>query len=62
MRIATAKQIPPIIRKQIWTQGQGVDNRFWIPCYDATNDKPIEGLSITFDKKLHRHSNGELVK
>ena len=26
-------------RKQIWSQGQGTDNRHWIPMYDEMNDK-----------------------
>ena len=30
-------------RKQIWTQGQGIDNRHWIPSYDDVNDK-LENL------------------
>ena len=28
-----------LMRKQIWTQGQGVDNRYWIPGYDDVSDK-----------------------
>lgn len=51
---------PTIIRKQIWTQGQGVDNRFWIPSYDATNDKLISALHIQFDSSYTVVSNGEL--
>jgi aminopeptidase N len=30
-----------IERKQIWTQGQGIDNRHWLPLVDAKNDKLI---------------------
>src|ERR1700722_20173917 len=26
------------IKKQIWTQGQGVDNRYWIPSYDDMDE------------------------
>lgn len=48
-------------RKQIWTQGQGVDNRFWIPGYDDVNDKLITALNITFNKKYEVISNGTLV-
>jgi len=53
---------PTIIRKQIWTQGQGTDNRFWIPSYDGLNDKLITALNITFNDKYTVVSNGELSK
>lgn len=49
-----------VIRKQIWTQGQGTDNRFWIPSYDGTNDKLITALNITFDSAYTVISNGAL--
>ena len=52
---------PDRIRKQIWTQGEGTDNRFWIPSYDGVNDKLITELNITFDKKYQVISNGDLV-
>lgn len=51
---------PTIIRKQIWTQGQGVDNRFWIPSYDGVNDKLLTVLHITFDSTYTVVSNGNL--
>lgn len=47
-------------RKQIWTQGQGIDNRHWIPCYDDVNDKMITETVITFDSAYTVISNGEL--
>ncbi|HLP20692.1 MAG TPA: M1 family metallopeptidase [Chitinophagales bacterium] len=47
-------------RKQIWTQGQGVDNRFWIPVYDDVNDKMITETTITFDSLYTVISNGVL--
>ncbi len=48
------------VRKQIWTQGQGTDNRYWIPCYDEPNDKTVTETIITFDKKYQVLSNGVL--
>ncbi|HNE46322.1 MAG TPA: M1 family metallopeptidase [Chitinophagales bacterium] len=51
---------PTIIRKQIWTQGQGVDNRFWIPSYDGVNDKLLTMMHITFDSTYTVVSNGNL--
>lgn len=47
-------------RKQIWTQGQGIDNRHWIPCYDDVNDKMITETTITFDSSYTVVSNGLL--
>ncbi len=48
-------------RKQIWTQGQGIDNRYWIPMYDDANDKMITEVIIEFDKKYEVLSNGTLI-
>ena len=48
-----------ISRKQIWTQGQGIDNRHWIPCYDELNDKLTTETIITFDSKYKVLSNGK---
>ena len=45
-------------RKQIWSQGQGIDNRNWIPMYDEMNDKIISELIVTFDKEYKVISNG----
>lgn len=46
------------IRRQVWTQGQGIDNRHWIPMYDDANDKFITETVVTFDKKYKVLSNG----
>lgn len=48
-------------RKQIWTQGQAFDNRYWCPMYDYPNDKMITETSITFDKDYQVLSNGLLL-
>ncbi len=53
---------PTRIRKQIWTQGQGVDNRFWFPCYDTPNDKLVTSLEVTFDEAYTVISNGYLAE
>jgi len=49
-------------RKQIWTQGQGINNRHWIPMYDEKNDKVISETIIEFDEGYEVLSNGELLK
>ena len=48
------------LRKQIWTQGQGIDNRHWIPGFDGVTDKLITETNITFDSKYEVVSNGAL--
>lgn len=45
-------------RKQIWTQGQGIDNRNWFPCYDTPNDKLITEVYVKFNKDYKVLSNG----
>ncbi len=48
-------------RKQIWSQGQGVDNRYWFPCYDEQNDKLTTETIITFDRAYQVLSNGTRI-
>ncbi len=48
-------------RKQIWSQGQGIDNRCWIPMYDEMNDKMTTELWVTFDKDYQVLSNGARI-
>lgn len=50
-----------ISRKQIWTQGQSTDHRYWIPMYDGLNDKVTTEMKITFDNAYQVLSNGNLV-
>jgi aminopeptidase N len=47
--------------KQIWTQGQGIDHRHWIPHVDSQNDKLVTSLTIYFDEDYEVISNGILV-
>lgn len=49
-------------RKQIWTQGQGIDNRHWIPMYDEKNDKLTTEMIIEFDEGYEVLSNGKKLK
>jgi aminopeptidase N len=51
----------PKVRRQIWTQGQGTDNRFWLPMYDEMNDKIKTRLRIYFDSAYTVLSNGVLI-
>lgn len=49
-------------RKQIWTQGQGIDNRHWLPMYDEMNDKLISEMIVHFDGQYKVLSNGEKLR
>ncbi|NBU03526.1 MAG: M1 family peptidase [Bacteroidetes bacterium] len=49
-----------MIREQIWTQGQGIDNRHWIPMIDDRGDKYITETVVTHDSKHQVLSNGAL--
>lgn len=49
------------IRKQIWTQGQDIEHRHWIPMYDAQNDKMLTEMIITFDPAYTVISNGKKI-
>lgn len=61
-KLPPAAEPAEMTRKQIWTQGQGIDNRHWIPMIDAMSDKFITDLSITFDKNYQVLANGNLKK
>jgi aminopeptidase N len=45
---------------QVWTQGEGEDNRYWFPCYDYPNDKQTTEMVIRVDSKYQTLSNGLL--
>jgi aminopeptidase N len=49
-------------REQIWTQGQGIDNRYWIPSFDDVSDKLTTETFITFENGYEVISNGELIE
>jgi aminopeptidase N len=48
-------------RKQIWSQGQGIDNRYWIPMYDEMNDKVISEIIVNMPEPYKVLSNGNLL-
>ncbi len=48
-------------QKQIWTQGEEVDNRYWVPGYDDPSDKLITEMQVTVDKEFKLLSNGKLL-
>ncbi|MCI0341790.1 MAG: HEAT repeat domain-containing protein [Planctomycetales bacterium] len=44
---------------QVWSQGQGEDNRHWIPCYDLPDDRLTTEIRATVPAGLAFVSNGE---
>jgi aminopeptidase N len=48
-------------RKQMWSQGEGIDNRYWIPLYDEMNDKVQSEMTVHYDSGYQVLSNGKLV-
>lgn len=48
-------------RKQIWTQGQGLDNRHWIPMFDNMAEKIKTDLVVTIDSNFKVLSNGKRI-
>jgi len=50
-----------IRKKQIWTQGQGIDNRYWFPSYDLQDEKAIYDIKVSFPKEYNLLASGELL-
>ncbi len=47
--------------RQIWTQGEDMDNHFWFPCYDFPNDMSTSEVIATVPGNYTLVSNGKLV-
>ncbi len=46
---------------QAWTQGEDMDNHYWVPLHDYPNDRATFETILTVDKNLTAVSNGELL-
>ena len=51
----------PGVEWQVWSQGESVDNRHWIPLFDHPNERITSELLITVDAGLQVLSNGANV-
>ena len=51
----------PEKRYEVWSQGEGEDNRYWIPCNDYPNDKATFEGRYRVPKGYTAISNGSLV-
>ena len=46
---------------QVWSQGEAIENRYWIPCFDNPNEMQTSELIVTVDERNQVLSNGKLV-
>ncbi len=51
-----------VSRRQIWSQGQGPGNQYWVPLYDTPSDKLVTEMFVTFDDDYEVLSNGERME
>lgn len=51
----------PEKKLQAWTQGEVMDNHYWVPLHDYPNDRATFETILTVDKNLTAVSNGELI-
>jgi aminopeptidase N len=51
----------PSAPRQIWSQGEDMDNHFWFPTYDFPNDKATWDLEATVPRGYTAVSNGALL-
>ena len=49
-------------RYEVWAQGEGEDNRYWIPSFDYPNDKATFDGIFRVEKGMYVLSNGVLVE
>ncbi len=47
--------------RQVWTQGQDEDSRYWFPCLDTPSQKATSEITVTVPADLFAVSNGVLV-
>jgi aminopeptidase N len=48
--------------RQVWSQGQDEDSRYWYPCYDYPNQKQTSEMIVTVPGGWFALSNGRMVK
>ncbi|MGQ0613092.1 MAG: M1 family aminopeptidase [Planctomycetaceae bacterium] len=51
----------PEVPYQVWSQGEAVDNRRWIPCFDHPNERQTTELLVTVPTEFQVLSNGRRV-
>lgn len=51
----------PNKHREMWTQGQDEDSRFWFPCFDYPNEKASSEIVVKVPKGMTSLSNGKLL-
>ncbi len=46
----------------VWSQGQSIDNRYWVPCFDHPNERQTTEIICTVATPYQAFSNGRLVR
>lgn len=46
----------------VWSQGQDTDNHYWLPCFDAPNQKATSELRVVVPEDFFALSNGKLLE
>lgn len=52
----------PDAPKQVWSQGESITNRYWVPCFDHPNEMQTTEIVATVDEPNIAISNGKLVE
>ena len=47
--------------RQVWTQGEDEDSRYWFPCHDFPNERFTSEIIVTVPREWTTVSNGKLV-
>ncbi|TFG50767.1 MAG: hypothetical protein E4H38_02990 [Gemmatimonadales bacterium] len=55
-----ADTLPPARPRQLWSQGEAMDNHLWFPTYDFPNDKATWEMVVTVPSGYTAVSNGAL--
>lgn len=45
----------------VWSQGQSIYNRYWVPCFDHPNEMQTTETIVTVDDRFEVVSNGKLL-
>ncbi len=45
---------------QVWSQGESIENRYWVPCFDHPNEMQTTEIIATVDRGFEVLSNGAL--
>ncbi len=46
---------------QVWSQGESIENRYWVPCFDHPNEMQTTEMIVTVEEGYEAVSNGRLI-